>query len=117
MKEIDGEKKKEWKKDVTQDRIVVSEADVSKSITSLSSLPLHYSNESILKNFGNSIIHNGENSLESIIIDKALFHVCFPSLFVILFVLVIYCRVFIECVLFHYCSIIDLFGPLYYSVL
>ena len=79
MKAVVGEKKQEWKKDVNCDRIVVSEVDddVSKSITSLSSLPLHHSNESILKNSGNFITHNGTNRYESLIINKALLHVCF----------------------------------------
>ena len=91
MKAVVGEKKQEWKKDVKKERIVVSEVDVSKSITSLSSLPLHYSNESILKNFGNSITHNGTNRYESLIIKEALHRVriiyslCF-CLYLLLFI-------------------------------
>ena len=112
MKKIDGEKKIEWKKDITEDPFVVSEVDVSKRITSFSSLSLHYSNESILKKSGNSLIHIGGDRFESVIIDKAFLRVCiiyylYDLLFVlsIICVSIIVCRVFIVCMLFRYCSI------------
>ena len=85
MKEIDGEKKMEWKKDVIKDTIKVSDAEEGQSLStriiSLSKLPLHYSNKSNLKISSNSVIHNGQYGIiESIIIDRALVSVCLFSL-------------------------------------
>ena len=76
MKEIPREKKLEWKKDLIDDRIFVSEVKVSKSCTFLPALALHYSNQINMKNSMNSILHLGYDGYESLIIDKDLRSVC-----------------------------------------
>ena len=81
MKEIEEEKRIKWKQELVKERIVVSNVNVSESTTSLPSLNLHYSNESILKNSGNSMIHIGNDRNESIIIANALQNVCWFLLF------------------------------------
>ena len=103
LKEIDGEKKEEWKKDVIADQIDVPEVkNVRQSITSLSSLPLHPSDETILKGSENSLVHIGNDGYQSMIIQKALQNVCLVLLFMCVFVSAHVCRVFIYCVLLFY---------------
>ena len=83
MKEIEGEKKEEWKKDLIADEVFVSKVNALMSVTSLPLLTLHYSNKSVLTNsslfrfFGrNSINHIGNDGTESLIIDKDFRSVC-----------------------------------------